>query len=395
MAVDKPDFKKVLKNANIPTTEEAIRAVFDEEVIAQGGLINNDGKYSPFWRLVRGIISKPYLWLIDFLLQTILPQSFVKTATGFFLDLYLQSVKLTRKTQSHALGYVIFERERGAPELLLPAGFTISTDRINGIPYRLIVINDTRLAANIGMTKVDCRAEFPGSHYNLASGYYQIPQTPLPGLIRVYTPEEWLTTPGADDESNDDARERYRSQFASVSGWYIDDKYKGLMSLFGGVKTSQIYIEKNAPRGPGSANAYLLLDSGIPTQPFLDAINKSVRLDGYHGLGDDMLAMALPELNVTITCDVLPVINLTDDELSQLFHDIEQYIRGVFRENQAYPNAMLIWPLTLFSMSTLNQELRNHFPLIESLYFAERDFKLGLNIARLETLTLTNVRAAL
>ncbi|MGE6433135.1 baseplate J/gp47 family protein [Shewanella baltica] len=392
MAVTPPEFEQVLKNANIPSSQDAIRAVFEAEVKAQGSLINNNSTYSPFWRLVRSVIVTPYLWLIDFLLGTILPQSFVKTATGFFLDLYLHSVNLTRKSESAARGDVVFERMPNAPELQLPAGFTISTERINGVVYRLVIDEELTLPAGVTYVRVNCRAESPGSHFNLAGGYYQIPQTPLPGLIKVSNPDDWLITPGADKESDIDARERYRSQFMAVSGWYIDDKYKLIMAQFGGVKVDQIYIQKNGPRGPGSANAYLLLDSGTATQPFLDAINKAVRLDGYHGLGDDMLALALPEKPITITGEVLTVAHLSNDVRAALIDDVAQYIRCVFRENQAYKDTMLTWPLALFSFSTLNQEIRNQFPQIESLYFTERDFKTGLEIARLTQLALTDLR---
>ncbi|TOG38073.1 hypothetical protein CGJ02_26070, partial [Vibrio parahaemolyticus] len=84
------------------------------------------------------------------------------------------------------------------------------------------------------------------------------------------------------------------------------------------------------------ANAYILLDSGIASQPFIDAINSAVRDDGYHGLGDDMLAMSLPEAPQDIVFEYLPAANLTTSESETLKANIEQFIRCAFRENQAY-----------------------------------------------------------
>lgn len=382
------EFEQVLKNAKIPMTDEEIHQAFEKEVIAQGSLINNDSKYSPFWRLITAIIKIPYMWLLSFLLNTILPQSFVKTATGFFLDLFLHSVNLVRKQASKAQGAVIFVREPNAPEIQLPAGFTISTERINGNIYSLVIPEEITLPENVTNFRVMCDANNTGGQYNLAGGYYCIPQSPLPGLIKVYNPDDWLTKPGADKELDEDARERYRSQFTAVSGFYIDDKYKLLMSEFGGIKTDQIYIEKNGPRGPGTANAYLLLDSGTPSEPFLEAINTAVREDGYHGLGDDMIAMALPEKKVDIIVELMPVPNLKKDELEQLKESIDQYIRCVFRENQAYKHAMKTWPLSWFSFSTLNQEIRNTFPNVQSLYFHNRDYQSGMEIARIQSLDI-------
>lgn len=389
------DLEKLLENADIPTTEDEVKEIFNQEVEDQGSLINNNSTFSPFWRLIEAIITKPYFWLLEFLITVILPQSFVKTATGYFLDMYLWSVNLTRKEASKAIGIVIFEREVTAPEILLPKGFTISTERINGEIYSLVTLEEITLPAGAVSVTIECQAQKTGSAYNLGAGYYQIPQIPLPGLIRVYNPDGWLTTPGADEESNEDARERYRTAFQAVSGWFIDDKYKILMAEFGGVKADQIYIEHGAPRGPGSANAYLLLDSGIPSEPFLEAINKAVRDDGYHGLGDDMLAMDLPELPQDITLEILPLPNLSESQKASLMTNIEQFVRCAFRENQAYNDVTLTWPQSLFSYSTLNQELRNEFTDIESIYTPNRDFRTGLEIARIASLTITETARSL
>ncbi|RZP88960.1 baseplate J/gp47 family protein [Vibrio vulnificus] len=382
------DFEQVLKNSGIPVSEAEIQAEFEKEVVEQGSLINNNSTYSPFWRLIKTLITKPYLYLIQLLIKTVFPQSFVMHATGKWLDLWLDSVDLKRKQPNAAQGYVIFERLEGAPEILLPANFTISTDRINGKIYQLVIPGQTVLPAGVTEVRVEVVAADTGSEYNLSGGYYQIPQAPIPGLKRVYNPDDWLSLPGADIESNEDARERYRAQFTAVSGFYIDDKYKLIMSEFGGVKPDQIYIMRNGPRGPGTANAYLLLDSGTPAKPFIDKINQVVREDGYHGLGDDMLVMELPEKDIDIVCEWLPVPNLTPEQQAALKSNIEQYIRCVFRENKAYPDSMKTWPNDLFSFSTLNQEIRNQFPQLESLYFANRDFRTGLEIARINALQI-------
>lgn len=392
MAVSKDttdDFKQVLNNAGIPLDEDDIKTVFNDIVEEHDNLISNDSIFSPFWRLIEAIVTTPYRWLMIALVTKVFPQSFVKTATGRFLDMFLWSVNLERKAASKALGYVLFERETGAAELVLHKGFTISTDRINGVVYRLLVLEETTLAQGETLSMVACEAQSAGDAYNLGAGYYQIPQAPIADLVRVYNPKDWLTTPGANDESDEDARERYRAAFQSVSGWFIDDKYKLIMSEFGGIKTDQIYIEHDAPRGPGTANAYILLDSGEASEPFLAAINLAVRDGGYHGLGDDMQAMELPAVLQDVTFEVMPVNNLTDTEKESLLGNVEQYIRCVFRENQAYDDTMKTWPQALFSYSTLNQELRNTFPNILSLYTPNRDFRVGLEIPRIGSLSLT------
>ena len=41
-----------------------------------------------------------------------------------------------------------------------------------------------------------------------------------------------------------------------------------------------------------------MIDSGIPTQAFVDSINTHINDSGEHGHGDDMLCFPMPALNI-------------------------------------------------------------------------------------------------
>ena len=107
-----------------------------------------------------------------------------------------------------------------------------------------------------------------------------------------------------------------------------------------------------------------------------------------------MLAMSLPEKEINITIEIMPIPNLAKSVRDQLLFDVEQYIRCVFRENQAYENTIKTWPQSLFSFSTLNQALRNNFTQIETLYFSNRDFRSSFEIARINTLSIIDTGPA-
>ena len=95
---------EVLTEAGVPTTEAAMEAELKKEVVAAGSLITNDSDVSPFWRLVRGVVITPALWLIRTLLAGhVLPNTFAATATDAYLDLKAWDVDLTRKAASYAL----------------------------------------------------------------------------------------------------------------------------------------------------------------------------------------------------------------------------------------------------------------------------------------------------
>ncbi len=61
------DFKKVIAETGIPTTEAGLKAAWEKEVEAQGAKVANTSSYSPFWRVMTALVTKPVLWLLDFL----------------------------------------------------------------------------------------------------------------------------------------------------------------------------------------------------------------------------------------------------------------------------------------------------------------------------------------
>ena len=81
------DFKQALTDAGIPTTEAGLSKAWESEVAAQGSKLSNTSAYSPFWRLITALVTKPVLWLISFISDTVLPNFFVKTAGDTWLDM--------------------------------------------------------------------------------------------------------------------------------------------------------------------------------------------------------------------------------------------------------------------------------------------------------------------
>nr|MCV2229180.1 hypothetical protein [Pseudomonas sp. AU10] len=74
------DFKQALADAGIPVTEDGLRKAWEKEVAAQGSKMSNTSAYSPFWRVMTALVTKPVMWLISFISGTVLPNFFVKTA---------------------------------------------------------------------------------------------------------------------------------------------------------------------------------------------------------------------------------------------------------------------------------------------------------------------------
>lgn len=385
--IPKPDYEELVKSSGIPTDADGWKKVLKQEMDKEGCIISNDSPFSPFWRLIESAVIKVTLWLITTLLVGyVLPNMFVATAVDQWLDLLAWQCKLTRKGATKATGLIAFQRAAAqGPALVIPKDTWIQTEPINGTIYRVRVLADTTLAENATMVIANVEAENEGAAYNLGEGYYHILPTAIPGIAAATNPAEWLTQAGADKESNDELRLRVRNQWSAVARWHIDAAYRSLLTSRAGINDDNVYFQHNAPRGPGTANALILLDTGEPSAEMLADLNTYIKNNGQHGHGDDLQVMAMPETQHAIVCHLWPKNALTLDERNQLQASVENFIRAAFRENTDYKPTVSN-PVQRFSFSKLGQELHAEFPDIDSLTFDNADIVNNLTVPRVQSL---------
>jgi len=383
------DFKQALADSGIPTTEAALKAAWEAEVTAQGYKLANTSNYSPFWRVITALVTKPVLWLLTFVSDTVLPNFFVKTAQKAWLDMLAWAVNVERKAPNKAIGTLLFSRATRAGELEVPIGTRVQSASINGNVYGLVTTKAASFVEGESQLQIPAMALEAGSGFNLAPGYYAILPVPVPGVVQVVNLDGWLATPGSDSEPDDELRLRVRNQFSAVNQWHTDAVYRALIAAFPGVSSNGVFFEHGAPRGPGSANAYVLFEADVPADSYLEQINARIMDEGNHGHGDDLLVMIVPETRHDVYLRVWPIANLTAAQRLTLKADIELFIRAAFRESTGMDYApTLTWPQSRFSFSRLIEELHEQFPGIESMKFANEDIVSALTIPRLQTLEL-------
>ncbi|HIF9546409.1 TPA: baseplate J/gp47 family protein [Photobacterium damselae] len=394
--IPKPDFNELAKQAGVPLDEASWKKVLKEEADKQESLIANDSRFSPFWRLIECLVVKPTVWLIGtFLVGYVLPNMFVATAVDAWLDLWAWQFDVKRKNATKAKGTILFKRSANkGPTIVIPKDTWVQTEPINGTVYRVKLLADSTLGENELEMLADVEAENEGAAYNLGAGYFHVLPKAIPGIASVTNPAEWLIAAGADKEKDDDLRLRIRNQFTAVAKWHIDAAYRSLLTARAGIDNDNVYFEHNAPRGPGTANAFILLDTGEPAPEMLEDLNDYVRNQGQHGHGDDLVVMAMPGTDLDITCRIWPQVSLTKDERSELLEQIKLFIGTAFRDNTDY-KATRTEPVTRFSFSRLGQELHRQFSGIESLEFENRDFVTGMNVPRIRTLSVTDETASI
>lgn len=369
-------FTNMIAESGMPVTEKTMTEEWNRCNIAEGSQFTNSSEWSPFWRLLTAIVTKPCQWLVNLLVEHALPNTFLRFAGNVWLDVFAWGVDVTRKGSTAAEGQVEFFRTEGsaASEVLIPVGTVVESPPINqtggssGRIYRVLTVVEIVIPVGAVSVLVKVQAEEHGDAYNLGPGYYSILSKPVPGVASARNAADWLESPGADVESDEALRLRCRNQFAAVGQYHHDAAYRALIAAFAGIRVDYIFFEKDAPRGPGTANAHIMVESGVPPQELIDGINAHIRASGNHGHGDDMLAMPMAELPVDLTVLVYPPLTMPMDKTEALRLAVEDRVRCAFRQNSDFTVTRVL-PLARFSFSRLAEELHAQLPDLRSVEF--------------------------
>lgn len=382
------DFLKVISDNGIPTTQAGLESEWRTTMAAQNSQISNDNKMSPFWRLTTALVTTPVLWLINFIASTLMPNCYVKFATGAFLDLLAEAVNVTRKPATKTTGTITFTRTDTNLSITIPVGTVIQTAPINGVVYKLLTTHELAFVGTNATLAVPVIAEHPGSAYNLAANYYSVLPSAIAGVTAVNNGIDWIDSPGADLEDDNDLRARVKNQFGTAASFHTDSVYKSLIGQFPGVSIDAIWFQHNAPRGPGTANAYVLFDFSAPASQYLADINQFITDDGNHGHGDDLIVYQMPTQNQTLTATVWVEKFLTQAQQDAIEAGVIDFINAAFRENESYTPTRT-YPYSRFSFSKLGEEIHRQFADVHSVDFSLDDIVTALWVPRLTSLTVT------
>ncbi|MBD1582802.1 baseplate J/gp47 family protein [Pseudoalteromonas sp. S16_S37] len=369
-----------LKAAGIPTDEDSFKKQFEQQLVESGFVVNNQSPLSPFWRLQSALVAKPALQLIERMTSNIMPNSFAQLAHDEYLDLHGQSRGVKRLTEVKAQGQLRFYRSETELELVIPSGTLIESLPINGRVYMLELVSECRFNVGEETQSALAQAVEAGQAYNLAAGYYTKILANFEN-VTVTNDVGWLVTAGQDVETDENYRERIRAAFAQLGSYHVDFVYKNLIATHSGIPYDNIVLEKGAPRGAGTANAYVFLEIGQVSQSIINSINNYIAA-GNHGLGDDLQAFAIPNKNIDLTVTIAQ-----KNDTPSIISNVEQFIRAVFRQNDAFKPTR-VKPLSSFSFSLLNAELHNTFSQLHSVEYDVNQLESGFWLPKLQNLVV-------
>lgn len=259
------DFRELLGLKDLKTLLEE----FFDRFRALGGRVTNLNPGGVFRTLAESALE-PVAELHD-LLEQVVRQGFASYATGQWLDLKAQEVGLTRLAAKKTRGMVTVFREDASSPVVIPAGTVVKTEPgPDGESLRYFVTSDVVLPAGQAQGSVPVEAEFPGKRYNVGEGYITVLETHITGIDRVSNGANWITEEGADEESDEELRQRYFLRWNELALGGTDASYISWAKAVPGVV--DVAVNSQHPRGQGTVDVIITGPEGAPSGELIQQV---------------------------------------------------------------------------------------------------------------------------
>jgi uncharacterized phage protein gp47/JayE len=257
------------------------------------------------------------------LLTAVVPQGFASDATGQWLDAKCAEVGIARKPATKTEGLVVFGRAAAGSSVVVPAGAIGQTASGLDPELRFVVTEETVIPAAELEYPVPVRAEFAGADYNVGAGLIATLVTYIYGVDYVRNDADWITTEGADEETDDSLRARYFLRWLEIAQPGNKDSYVFWAMSVAGV--TSVTVDDAQPRGQGTVDV-IIYGSGAPSQALIDAVTEYI--EDRRPLCANVLVKAPTELltNVAVVITVHP----TYGDAAAIAATATSYIRALF-----------------------------------------------------------------
>lgn len=281
--------------------------------------------------VVRGLIEL-FAWgqfQLYTLLQAVLKQAVPYYATGKWADIHAQSVELSRREATRAVGLVRFVRNpEHTGNVPIRAGRIVRTlPDSTGEVYRYVTTGDAVLPSDAEYAEVPVESESYGAAANASAGMICELVTPVPGVSGVSNAKGWLTSEGADAETDEQLMERYRLRWAANNGC---TKYAYMDWALSVPGVMSVAILDQHPRGQGTVDVVVRGSAVIPTDALLGRVREAIA--PHTPINDDWLVKGPTPVAVTlsgtleyVTGDPELLVATAANRLRALFADASIY----------------------------------------------------------------------
>jgi uncharacterized phage protein gp47/JayE len=209
-------------------------------------------------------------------------------ATGIFLSFWGLMLGVARKQAVKAAGNFT---GTAYGDGVVPEGAWIV---VEGTDLRYKVTAKTAFSEDDSFA-IPIEAEFAGSAFNIEAGMNIRITRIIPSFDTVVIRENWITTTGDDDETDNAYRERIKMRWRSQNLGDTKDTYRYYAESVPGVREAVIV---RTPRGPGSTDVVISAVNGIPDDNLLALVEQT--LDIHELMGFDVFVKAPDAVPVSI-----------------------------------------------------------------------------------------------
>ncbi len=307
--------------------EEIVEDIIKETTtnIPQITSYKTGGVFRLFVEVIASFLEKIYTDL-----EALLPNRFIKTATGTWLDLKAEEISLYRYAASKTVGWVHFYREDSDKDVSIPKGKILASKQ--GLRY--VIMEDCVMPSGATSLSVLVEAEDVGSQYNVASNQITEFITPISGVDSVINDNNpWTVELGTDEESDESLRSRCLSSWAGINGSNVDAYIHWVKSIEG---IGDVYIMPTY-RGVGTVDIYCIgIDNITPSVDLLMKVRDYV--DERKPIATSIVVLAgirmATNLNISVVTN--PAYTVTEEQITEsidsFFKDIKM---GVDFESSA------------------------------------------------------------
>ncbi|MDK2955423.1 MAG: hypothetical protein PWQ57_919 [Desulfovibrionales bacterium] len=238
----------------------------------------NKGVARGILEIVAWVIYQLYLAL-----AAILEQAFPSSATGDWLDLHCEGVDITRKSATKATGAVVFTGEESG-NIRIPAGTIVRTPTDGaGNVYRYATTADVVLPDGATTISAEVEAEEYGAASNAVADQITVLVTSVTGVTAVTNASDWLTSEGADEETDEALQERYQLAWQADNGVRAAAYKSWALSVDGVIAVT---VLDQHPRGQGTVDVVLKGSAGLPTDALVESVAEVI--EAKRPINDDV-----------------------------------------------------------------------------------------------------------
>jgi len=211
------------------------------------------------------------------LVQSVMSQSFVQTATGAWLDLKVREMGIVRHPAQKTRVGLTFSRATPADRnITIPIG-TICKSRkdASGADYRFTTLAEAVLEEGESAVVVEAEAESTGADWNVGEGMITRMVTRVAGVDSVTNGVGSLIREGSDPESDENLRTRATGTWETLGLGGTREAYSTWALSVPGVKAASVLDD--FPFGPGTVGVVILGSNGAPTPTLLNDVLSYIR----------------------------------------------------------------------------------------------------------------------